>query len=99
MGDRYTAYGTGSPPPEAPGPAYPAVCDPESCDCAAVGLQREGVHVIVIAGAHRLADAAPDPHRVRVADCDAGIVADHLVHQPGRCRCRFDDAADRGRQG
>jgi hypothetical protein len=73
------------------GDRYPAVCDPESCDCEAVGFRREGVHIIF---------TTPKPHhdRVSVADCDAGIVADHLVHQPGRCRCRFDDATDRGRQ-
>lgn len=83
--------------PDQPGPrgretaGYPATCDPQSCDCEAVGFRREGVHIIF---------TTPKPHhdRVSVADCDAGIVADHLVHQPGRCRCRFDDATDRGRQ-
>lgn len=27
-------------------PTYPAVCDPESCDCAALGFRKEGTHII-----------------------------------------------------
>lgn len=38
---------------DVPGPrghektlTYPAVCDPESCDCEALGFRKEGTHII-----------------------------------------------------
>lgn len=42
-------------------------------------------------------DGDPGPRGAEHAfvGCDEGRVSDHLVHVPGRCRCRIQDGFDR----